>query len=730
MQPAEPIAPNRRILIIDDNRAIHDDFRKILAGENEAGLDLQDDEALLFGAEPAPFTRFEIDSAYQGEQGLEKVRRAAEEGRPYAVAFVDVRMPPGWDGVETIFRLRTADPNLQTVICTAYTDYSWSDIHGRLGHSDSLLILKKPFDNMEVVQLVHALGRKWLLTRQAEARMADLNRMVAERTAELEAAHRRIELEFGERSKAQEVFRTIFEASAIGITLMDTDGRFVAVNRAFEEQVGFDERQLLGKSALEVGSLSADTYQSLGRELALRGSFDANEVVYRQPADGMRTALLWSRTVQVQGSRRLLGLSLDISDRKRMEEDLRRARVAAETAAKAKSEFLASMSHEIRTPLNGIIGFTQLTLSTELTPDQRDYLETAESSANALLRIINDILDFSKIEAGRLELERVAFSLRECVDGAVRTVLPAAAEKRLEFFSTVGPDVPDAVLGDSIRLRQVLLNLLGNAVKFTSAGSVSVEVIATSLERESAEARFTVRDTGIGIAPENRECIFQPFRQADGSMTRRYGGTGLGLAIATRLVEMAGGRIWVESQEGAGSAFHFTMPFPLAEQPQAPNPGFGHPQRQASAPLSILLAEDDEVSQAFLSAMLTRQGHSVTVAGSGLEALSLFERGAFDLALMDVQMPGMDGLQATSEIRKIERVTGGHLPIVALTAFAMKGDRQRCLEAGMDEYLSKPFQSNDLIACIDKLKTTEFGTANQRPSHDDHSHRNASPLGS
>ena len=283
------------------------------------------------------------------------------------------------------------------------------------------------------------------------------------------------------------------------------------------------------------------------------------------------------------------------------------------------------------------------------------------------------------------------------------------------------------MLGDSIRLRQVLLNLLGNAVKFTAAGSISVDVSAAALQMRAAELRFTVRDTGIGIPLEKRESIFQPFHQADGSMTRRYGGTGLGLAIATRLVEMAGGRIWVESEVGTGSAFHFTMPFPLAERPEPPN--FGHSESPclASAPLSILLVEDDEVSQAFVSALLTQRGHSVTLAGSGVEALSLVERGSFDLALMDVQMPGMDGLQTTAEIRKIESVMGGHIPIVALTAYAMKGDRERCLEAGMDAYLSKPFQASDLIACIDKFRIRE--SANLRPSHDDHCHSNALPLG-
>jgi CheY-like chemotaxis protein len=279
-----------------------------------------------------------------------------------------------------------------------------------------------------------------------------------------------------------------------------------------------------------------------------------------------------------------------------------------------------------------------------------------------------------------------------------------------------------------MRLRQVLLNLMGNAVKFTPAGSISVDVSVESFGERVAELRFTVRDTGIGIPVEKRKCIFLPFHQADGSMTRKYGGTGLGLAIATRLVEMAGGRIWVESQEGAGSAFHFTVPFPLADPPEPRNSDYRESRSRPSAPLSILLVEDDEVSQAFVSALLAQHGHMVTVAGSGPQALSLVERGSFDLALMDIQMPGMDGLQTTAEIRKIERVAGGHIRIVAVTAYAMKGDRERCLEAGMDAYLSKPFQAGDLLACIDQFRIRE--SADLRPSYDDHCHSHALPVGS
>jgi signal transduction histidine kinase/CheY-like chemotaxis protein len=389
---------------------------------------------------------------------------------------------------------------------------------------------------------------------------------------------------------------------------------------------------------------------------------------------------------------------------RQLSEELRVARDCALEGSRAKSEFLANMSHEIRTPMNGIIGMQALALAATGAEDRSGYLEAAQKSAYSLLAILNDILDVSKIEAGRLEINRAPFSLRGAMDEVLQLVRPRAREKGLELVLTVPGAVPDALVADALRVRQVLTNLLGNAVKFTDRGRVELRVDSRPSGSDQLLMEFTVIDTGIGIRPEHKELIFEAFRQADSSTTRQYGGTGLGLTISARLVAMMGGTIAVESTFESGSEFRFTVPCKLAPQNTVTAPARPVTEYAGGPPkrLRILLAEDNTVNQRLAKRLLEKRGHEVSIAGDGKQALEAATLAPpFDIILMDVQMPNMDGLEATRAIRRIENPRRSSVPIVAMTAFAMKADQERCLAAGMNGHLAKPIDPVELSATVE-----------------------------
>ena len=508
---------------------------------------------------------------------------------------------------------------------------------------------------------------------------------------------------------SEERYRLLFERNVAGVYRAALDGRLIDCNDACARIFGLGSREeALAHRLWDIYDLADRREQIMSRLLDERSL--TNFEVRVRTRDGRSLWILANVTLLdgENGRPELIeGVLIEITERKLAEIEMRKAKEAAEAASRAKSEFLANMSHEIRTPMNAIIGMTELALDSPLTPQQREYLGLVKSSADSLLTVINGILDFSKVEAGKLEIERIEFRLREGLDETVMLLGLRAHQKGLDLSCHVKPDVPSLVVGDPDRLRQILVNIVGNAIKFTEQGEVVIAVDAESGER-AVLVHFSVTDTGIGVPAEKQRMIFEAFAQVDGSTTRKYGGTGLGLTISAKLVELMGGKIWVESQEGKGSTFHFTARLGLQQErdSEAGAQRVPPPVRSAGTvtrPLHVLVAEDCAANQILVVRLLEKRGHTAVVAQDGREALAAFDLRRFDVVLMDVQMPEMNGFEVTAAIRERERITGEHIPIIAMTAYAIRGDRERCLAAGMDRYLPKPIVASRLFEVVEDL---------------------------
>ncbi|NHZ90841.1 response regulator [Massilia sp. CCM 8733] len=516
-----------------------------------------------------------------------------------------------------------------------------------------------------------------------------------------------------QRESARELTEQILDQLPIPVFLKDRQGRFVRCNRQFEQFAQRTRDRIEGFTIADFGPRPWTGAVQEEDERAWRSGRMITSERRLAHLDPPLDVVVNRIVIRSGGEPYLLGFLIDVSEQRAARDAMQHAVESAQAASRAKSEFLANMSHEIRTPMNGILGMTELVLESQLEPRQREDLALVKGSADALLTIIDDILDFSKIEAGKLEIEDVPFDLRALVRETLRSLALPARRKGLALECELPPHLPPAMKGDPGRLRQVLINLLGNAIKFTSEGGVTLGVTMRRALEERCEVEFSVRDTGIGIAPDKQKLIFDAFSQVDGSTTRQYGGTGLGLTICRRLVILMQGDIAVSSEPGCGSVFRFTVPLgqmaaampearaelptalttPEAGAPPVPVAPAAPPQRAGR--LHILLAEDNPVNQRLALRLLEKMGHRVTLADNGVDALEHALHGAVDLVLMDVQMPGLDGLAATRILRQWEAAAaaGGHVPVVAMTARAMQGDRERCLEAGMDDYLSKPLDS-------------------------------------
>ncbi|HHO48144.1 MAG TPA: response regulator [Desulfobacteraceae bacterium] len=527
-----------------------------------------------------------------------------------------------------------------------------------------------------------------------EEMLVEVVRLGKERSRKVEESRQTMQLEL----------ETILEASLVGIVLV-RDGTITSVNQTMCSILGYPAEEMIGKNAMMFfpGTHSFRTFiHRYARQLAQRDIEHVEQYLRRKDGTLVPCSLSGRAILPADLSRGVVWVIEDIRERKKAARELEKAKEAAEAASRAKSEFLANMSHEIRTPMNGIIGITEFLLDRETDPARRKKLELINTSARRLMKVINDILDFSKNESEQLAFENNPFSLRDLMSEVVNSFSLQAADKGIDLRLAVDETIPKTLMGDETRLAQVLMNLVGNSIKFTDQGSIAVRANRVqAADPDTATIMFEVSDTGIGIDPDKQGAVFEAFTQADSSHSRKYGGTGLGLSISRRIIQQLGADIHLESEPARGSRFWFVLSFAKGHSPE-PRPEREEPVAELPpAGLSftgqVLLAEDDFISRTLARSLLEQAGLQVTTVANGSDAVRAWRQGRFDCIFMDVQMPEMDGHEAAALIRKEERQRGGHVPIIAMTACVMKGDREKCISEGMDDYIAKPIERSVLI---------------------------------
>ncbi|WP_378952797.1 ATP-binding protein [Pelosinus sp. sgz500959] len=545
---------------------------------------------------------------------------------------------------------------------------------------------------------------------------------VEERTSELMASYQELQAtdeelraQFENLRATQEALYheklltdALFDSVPGMLYLYDDQGKLVRWNKRHEKMTGYSPDELSGMDILAwyKGDEETTTHITNKIQRALKEGFADIEADLQRKDGTKLVAYLTAVPLKIDGKMHFAGIGIDIAERKKAVEEMVAALKKAEKANLAKSQFLANMSHEIRTPMNGIIGMTDLTLMTDLEEQQREYLTIVKTSTLSLLRVLNDILDYSKIEAGKIELEKGLFDLTETMNEVIDLFDIGAKQKELLLTLKIDERVPKRIIGDSVRLRQVVSNLVGNGIKFTYEGEICINVDVIEQYEKQIKLRFIVTDTGIGIPEDKLDKLFKRFSQVDDSNTRQFGGTGLGLAISKKLIEIMDGEIGVESKENLGSTFFFTAVFELPKEEikeikkdSTDNQPIPYDNEDIK---KVLLAEDDMVSRNMVTIMLKQKGFEVTAVENGIEAVSAFEKNKFNVILMDVNMPYMDGYSATATIRSKEKQMNYRTPIIAMTAYALKGDREKCLEVGMDDYISKPISLTQTMDMIGK----------------------------